>query len=184
MYNPPVAYKLLQIPSRDSHFHYTTALVCVHGSILQTLFRTGAEPRKKRNLHALNTAGRRLYNWHHGAKCKAADGFGVIEEQSMKVFLVLGWSLMAAAAAMPAAAAPFAFGNDYRPFVQNQPSRPGPQRETDRPVPQRDTRAPGGADRGRMNPDERRQLRRDIQDAGRDIYHRDRQPPPRRSGRR
>src|ERR1035437_3421955 len=42
----PVAYKLLQIPSRDSHFHYTTALVCVHGSILQTLFRLGAEPRK------------------------------------------------------------------------------------------------------------------------------------------
>jgi hypothetical protein len=28
-----------------------------------------------------------------------------------------------------------------------------------------------------MSPDERRQLRRDIQDAGKDIYHRDRAPP-------
>jgi hypothetical protein len=119
----------------------------------------------------------------------------------MKVFLVLGWGLMAAVAAMPAAAAPFGHGANFRPFVQSQPSwrgsqreadrrapqreanRPVPQREAQRPVPQRETRAPGEADRGRMNPDERRQLRRDIQDAGRDIYHRDR-PAPRREQRR
>ena len=107
----------------------------------------------------------------------------------MKLFLVLGWGLMAAVAAIPAAAAPFGSGANFRPFMQNQRSWPGPQREADRPgpqreaaqarLPQRDMRAPGEADRGRMSPDERRQLRRDIQDAGRDIYHRDRQAPRR-----
>jgi hypothetical protein len=106
-----------------------------------------------------------------------------IEEQGMKLFLILGWSLMAAAAAIPAAAAPFDSGTNFQPFVQNQPPPPGPQREADRPAPQRDTRAPGEADRGRMSPDERRQLRRDIKDAGRDIYHRDRQAPRRQQRR-
>jgi hypothetical protein len=148
-------------------------------------------------MHAFNRAGRRIYNWHHGGKRKALDGCRLIEEQGMKVFLVLGWGLMAAAAAIPAAAAPFDFEPDFRPFMQNQPLRPGPQREADRPGPPRDMRVPGEADRGRMSPDERRQLRRDIQDAGRDIYRRDQQAPrrdqqaprrdqqaPRRSGRR
>jgi hypothetical protein len=143
-------------------------------------------------LHALNRAGRRIYNGHHGGKRRAVDGSRPIEEQGMKFLLVLGWGLMAAVAAMPAAAAPFSHGANFRPFVQNQPSwrgsqreadRRAPQREAERPAPQRETRAPGEADRGRMNPDERRQLRRDIQDAGRDIYHRDR-PAPRREQRR
>jgi len=125
------------------------------------------------------------------------DGSRPIEEQGMKFFLVLGWGLIAAAAAIPAAAAPFGSGANFRPFMQSQPSwrgpqreadrrgpqreadRRAPQREADRPAPQRETRAPGAADRGRMSPDERRQLRRDIQDAGRDIYHRDRQAPRR-----
>jgi hypothetical protein len=119
----------------------------------------------------------------------------------MKLFLVLGWGLMAAVAAVPAAAAPFGSGANFRPSMQNQRSqpspqrevyrpgpqrqaaRPGPQREADRFGPQRETRAPGEADRGRMSPDERRQLRRDIQDAGRDLYQRDR-PAPRRDLRR
>jgi hypothetical protein len=120
---------------------------------------------------------------------KAVDGWRWIEEQGMKAFLVFGWSLMVAVAAIPAAAAPFDSDASFRPFMQYQPP-PGPQREADRPAPQRDARAPGEADRGRMSPDERRQLRRDIQDAGRDIYHRDQQAPrrnqqaPRRSGRR
>jgi hypothetical protein len=111
------------------------------------------------------------------------DGCRLIEEQGMKVFLVLGWGLMAAGAAIPVAAAAFDSGANFRPFTQNQPVPPGLQREADRPVPQRMTRAPGEAERGRMSPDERRQLRRDIQDAGRDIYHRERQAP-RRAGRR
>jgi hypothetical protein len=106
----------------------------------------------------------------------------------MKYLLVLGWCLMAAAAAIPAAAAPFGSGAYFRPYMQNRPLRPEPRRDAVRPDPQRDAvrpepRPPAEADRGRMSPDERRQLRRDIQDAGRDIYHRDRQAP-RRSGRR
>jgi hypothetical protein len=153
------------------------------------LFRSGAGQRES-ELNALNRTGRRIYNWHYGGKRKAVDGCRATEEQGMKVFLVLGWGLMAAAAAIPAAAAPFDSGASFRPFMQNQPPPPGPQREADRPAPQRETRAPGEMDRGRMSPDERRQLRRDIQDAGRDIYHRDQQAPrrvqqaPRRSGRR
>jgi len=96
----------------------------------------------------------------------------------MRLFLVFGWGLMMAAAAISASAAPFESGSDFRPPIQNQPPRPGPQREADKPAPpQRETRAPGDANSGRMSPDERRQLRRDIQDAGRDIYHRDRQGP-------
>ena len=106
----------------------------------------------------------------------------------MEFLLVLGWGLMAAVAAMPATAAPFDSGSDFRPFMQNQPSRPDPRREAERPAPQRDTRAPapGEADRARMSPEERRQLRRDIQDAGRDIYRPARQGrgDPRGSGRR
>jgi hypothetical protein len=101
----------------------------------------------------------------------------------MKFILVLSCGLMAAVASMPSMAAPFDSGADFRPFMQNQPLPPGPRREADRYAPQREMRPPGEADRGRMSPDERRQLRRDIHDAGRDIYHRDRQPP-RRSGRR
>jgi len=105
----------------------------------------------------------------------------------MKRFLVWGWCLAAAVAAIPAAAAPFNSRAYFRPYMQNQPSRPGPQREADRPAPQRDMRAPGPApgpaDHGRMSPDERRQLRRDIQDAGRDIYQRDRQAPGRQQRR-
>jgi hypothetical protein len=121
-----------------------------------------------------------------------ADGCRPIEEQGMKRFLVLGWCLMAAVAAIPAAAAPYNSGAYFRPYMQDQRSRPGtqreadrrgPQREADRSAPQRELRAPGDADRGRMSPDERRQLRRDIQDAGRDIYQRDRQAPRRQQRR-
>jgi hypothetical protein len=49
------------------------------------------------------------------------------------------------------------------------------------PPPQRDQMPPRDAQdprRGQLTPDERRQLRRDIGDHGRDVY-RDRRPPPR-----
>ncbi len=55
---------------------------------------------------------------------------------------------------------------------------PPPQREQ---MPPRDSRNDRGAQdphRGQLSPEERRQLRRDISDHGRDVY-RDRQPPPR-----
>lgn len=140
----------------------------------------------------------------------------------MRLFLVLGWGLMAAGAAIPAAAAPFDSGPDLRPFVQypppwfGSPQRDGsradfrpyvqnppqwygpPPRDPNGPPPQRDARPPGVPERGRMSPDERLQLRRDIQNAGREIYYRRDvqaprhdvqaprrdQQPPQRSGRR
>lgn len=102
----------------------------------------------------------------------------------MKHALAVCCSLIAAVAAGPATAGPFERGMGFRPFAQvQQGPRPEPQRDAARPEPQRDMRAPGDAERGRMSPDERRQLRRDIQDAGRDIYRRA-PPPPRREQRR
>lgn len=61
---------------------------------------------------------------------------------------------------------------------------PGPQRmmaSEQRPTAPRDESAPGGGNR--LSPEERRQLRRDVHDAGRDIYP-DRMPPGRRELRR
>jgi hypothetical protein len=107
----------------------------------------------------------------------------------MKLFLVLGWSLMATAAAIPAAAAPFNSDPDLRPFVQYPPAWFGPpQRDGSRPdsrpyvqnAPQWYGPPPRVPERGRMSPDERLQLRRDIQNAGRDIYYRRDQQAPRR----
>ena len=98
----------------------------------------------------------------------------------MKSILAFCCSLIAAAAANVALAGPF----DQSQLVAQAPApRPEPQPA---PAPPRDMRAPGESDHGRMNPDERRQLRRDIQNAGRDIY---RPAPPQRrdagrSGRR
>ncbi|MFH1044221.1 MAG: hypothetical protein V1796_04045 [Pseudomonadota bacterium] len=101
----------------------------------------------------------------------------------MKSFMAICCSLIAAVAASAAVAGPFEQGMRFQPFVQTQTPRREPQRDAARPEPQRDVREPGEADRGRMSPDERHQLRRDIQDAGKDIYHRDR-PAPRREQRR
>lgn len=89
----------------------------------------------------------------------------------MKFSTIVCCSLIAAGSANPAVAGPYEAGMGFRPLVQDQRPRPGPQREAERPAPQREQRGPGEAGRGRMTPDERRQLRRDIQDAGKDIYH-------------
>ena len=91
--------------------------------------------------------------------------------------------LIAAGGANPALAAPYERGTGFAPPVQDQRPRPGRQREAEKPAPQREPPGPGDADRGRMSPEERRQLRRDIRDAGKDLYQRERQTP-RRSGRR
>jgi len=50
---------------------------------------------------------------------------------------------------------------------QDQRGQQESQQRGERGMPPRDMR---DAERGRMNPEERRQLRRDIQDAGREIY--------------
>ena len=104
----------------------------------------------------------------------------------MKFSTIVFCGLIVAGSAFPALAAPFERGMGFRPMVQDQRSRPGREREAERPAPRRDMRGSGEAERGRMNPEERRQLRRDIQDAGKDIYRapRDRRDDPRRSGRR
>ena len=58
----------------------------------------------------------------------------------------------------------------YGPMTQGQRGQQEAQRHMDRGMAQRDMRGMGDAERGRMSPEERRQLRRDIQDAGREIY--------------
>jgi hypothetical protein len=88
----------------------------------------------------------------------------------VKSVFAFSCTLIALAAGNVAAAGPFDQGWHYPLSVQAQSPQPEPQRDAARPVPQRDTRGVGEADRSRMNPDERRQLRRDIQDAGKDIY--------------
>jgi hypothetical protein len=63
----------------------------------------------------------------------------------------------------------------------DQPMRPMPQTpppQRDQMPPARDFRDAQDPRRGHMSPEERRQLRRDIGDHGRDVY-RDRRPPPR-----
>lgn len=55
---------------------------------------------------------------------------------------------------------------------------PPPQREQMPPRDSRNDRDAQDPRRGQLSPEERRQLRRDIGDHGRDVY-RDRQPPPR-----
>jgi len=88
----------------------------------------------------------------------------------MKSFLAVSCGLIAAVAASVAVAGPFGDAMRFMPSVQAQSAQSEPQRNAARPVRQSDMRGPGEADRGRMNPEERRQLRRDIQDAGKDIY--------------
>jgi len=103
----------------------------------------------------------------------------------MKCLNSVSWVLLAAGIALPGGA--FAQGTGFRPPAQDQRSQPPPQRGAEQSMPQRDMRGMGGGERGRMSPEERRRLRQDIQDAGKDIYRAPRQargPEQRRSGRR
>ena len=113
----------------------------------------------------------------------------------MKFLTIVFCGLIAAGIANPAAADPFGRETWFSPLAQDQRSRPSPQRGTFQPMPQRDMgpampqrdmQGNDPNDRGRMSPDELRQLRRDIQDAGKDIYRAPRpaRGDPRRSGRR
>jgi len=96
----------------------------------------------------------------------------------MKSFFVVCCSLISLVAANFAAAGSFGQEMRFPLLAQAQSPRPEPQRDAARPAaPQRDTRGSSEAERSRMSSDERRQLRRDIQDAGKDIYPRERQAP-------
>lgn len=104
----------------------------------------------------------------------------------MKFSTLVCCGLIAAGGAGPVLASPFGEGTGFSLLVQAQRPGPGREREAEKPMPRRDMRGSGDAERGRMNPDERRQLRRDIQDAGKDIYPQapQRRGEGRRSGRR
>lgn len=102
----------------------------------------------------------------------------------MKYLTIIFCGLLAAGVAVPAGAGPFGQEMGFRFSIQGQGPRPEPQRAAQQtvpqrdpvqPAPQRDMRGTEANDRGRMSSDERRQLRRDIQDAGRDIYRAPRQ---------
>ncbi|MCX7143176.1 MAG: hypothetical protein NT123_19390 [Proteobacteria bacterium] len=86
----------------------------------------------------------------------------------MKFSMFLCCGLIAAGSASPSLV--LGEGTGFSPMVQSQRPGPGREREAEKSAPQRDPRAPSEADRSRMSPDERRQLRRDIQDAGKEIY--------------
>ena len=95
----------------------------------------------------------------------------------MKFLIAICCSLIALAASNAGAAGPLEQDTRFRPLIQVPGPRPElPQRGAG-PVPPRDVRGSSDMDRNRMSPDERQQLRRDIQGAGKDIYHRDRQIP-------
>ena len=110
---------------------------------------------------------------------------GLLWGVRMKFSTIVCCALIAAAGASPALAAGIGEGSGLSLLVQEQRARTDRGRERDEAGPRRDMRdmrGNGDAERGRMNPDERRQLRRDIQDAGKDIYP---QAPQRRGeGRR
>lgn len=96
----------------------------------------------------------------------------------MKFLNVVFCGLIACGLALPAAA--FAQGTGFRPPVDIQRSQQGQQGAPAQPAPRRDMRDGGGmgmgqGERGHMSPDERRKLRQDIQDAGKDIYRSPRQ---------
>jgi hypothetical protein len=113
------------------------------------------------------------------AICLCAAG-----KSDVKPILIFCCGLVIGVAANARAADPVERDTGLRPPVQDQPRRAEPQRAAERPMPQREMPPPGGVDRGRLSSDERRQLRRDIQDAGKDIYHRERPMMPRREQRR
>ncbi|MBE0626561.1 MAG: hypothetical protein IH606_17310 [Burkholderiales bacterium] len=96
----------------------------------------------------------------------------------MKFSTILCLGLIAAGSAGPALAARHGEGMGFSRLFQARPPASDREREAERSAPGRETRGADEAERSRMNPDERRQLRRDIQDAGRDIYR----PAPQRSG--
>lgn len=73
----------------------------------------------------------------------------------------------------------------HRPPAGRNAEGGGPQRmmpvQRSEQMPAQDASTPGGG--GRLSPEERRQLRRDVHEAGRDLYS-DRMPPARRESRR
>ena len=93
----------------------------------------------------------------------------------MKILTVVSCAVLAGGLALPAGA--FAQDAGFRPFARDRDAQQERQREAERPAPQRGMRPTDERERGHLSPEERRQLRRDIQDAGRDIYRPSRPAP-------
>ena len=96
----------------------------------------------------------------------------------MKRLVIMAGIAALLAVAWPSHAQPQGPGGGRR---MDQPMRPMPQMPPPQREPTRDFRGDrDGHDsrRGQLSPEERRQLRRDIGDHGRDVY-RDRRPPQR-----
>lgn len=104
--------------------------------------------------------------------------------RDMKFSAIVCCGLVAAGSASTVFADPYQRGMGL-PSVQVRRAQPAVQGEAERPKRERQPRGSGENDhsRERMSPEERHQLRRDIQDAGKDIYYRERQrrADPRRS---
>ena len=97
----------------------------------------------------------------------------------MKRLLIMASIATLLAGAWPSHAPPQGPGGGGRRGM-DQPMRPMPPPQRDQ-MPPRDFRGDRDAQdprRGQLTPEERRQLRRDIGDHGRDVY-RDRRQPPR-----
>ena len=101
----------------------------------------------------------------------------------MKFFTGVVCALIAAAGAKPAWADAYGREAGFRLLVQQvqgQGQGQARRRGAEQPMPRRDANAERENDRGRMSQEERRQLRRDIRDAGRDIYRPAREAPTQR----
>jgi len=94
----------------------------------------------------------------------------------MKLLNIVSCGLIVACIGLPAGA--FAQESGFRPQAEDQRPQSGQQAGPGQPMPRRELRDGGGlgqGERGRMSPDQRRQLRQDIQEAGKDIYRGPRQ---------
>ncbi len=115
-------------------------------------------PAAASKTRATFTTGRR-------AKALRSLRAGALVALRAGALVALFCGIAAAGLAGPAAAAPFG-----REPAQDQRPRPDPQGEAQQGVPQRGMRGTNETERDRMSPEQRHQLRRDIQDAGKDIY--------------
>ncbi|MBK8522798.1 MAG: hypothetical protein IPL58_00880 [Betaproteobacteria bacterium] len=87
--------------------------------------------------------------------------------------------LLLSAATLPAHAFPGGgVGRGGWMQVKDRPQQPQRDHQFQQPQRQQESHRQGQQGQQRMSPDERRQLRRDLHDAGRDVY------PQRREGRR
>ena len=99
------------------------------------------------------------FNLAHGRKNVGFHG----REGSVRFLIALGGVVLILLASLPAAAQ---HGQGGRGVGRGAPGRPTPPQQ----VPARDVAGQNANRDARMTPEQRRQLRRDVHDHGRDIY--------------